>query len=95
MERNDMKSKKYIWRKAICFVLKNRLRSKKQSCDLYVVKAMPQTGFFSNYFYAIGHSMLAQNYGYKFVIDWKNYVTPYNEENGVNGTQNCFEYYFE
>ena len=85
----------FLWRKAICVVLKKHLKSNMKVKDVYVVKCIPQTGFFSNYFYAIGHSMLAQNYGYKFVIDWKNYITPYNESMPVDGTMNCFEYYFE
>ena len=85
----------FLWRRLICYMLKKHVKQNRKVSDLYVVKGIPKTGFFSNYFYAVGHAMLAKKYGYKFVIDWENYVTPYNEGVSVDGTMNCFEYYFD
>ena len=90
-----MKIKAYFWRKVVCLILKSRLRKRINNYDLYVIKGVPKTGFFSNYFYAVGHARLASKYGYKYVIDWQNYTTPYNEKKPINGTMNCFEYYFD
>lgn len=86
--------KSYIWRKGINFVLNHRLRKNKKK-KYYIIKAIPKTGFFSNYFYAIGHMILATQKGYKVTVDWENYKTPYNEEYPINNTLNCWEYFFE
>lgn len=90
-----MKIRSYFWRRAICLTLQKHLKNKRKSHNVYVVKGRPKTGFFSNYFYSIGHAMLAKKYGYDFVIDWQNYVTPYNETYPINGTKNCWEYFFK
>ncbi len=89
-----MKLKVYLWRKAICAVLRKHLKHNKHTGKIYVIKGISMTGFFSNYFYSIGHAILAKKYGFNFVIDWQNYITPYNEEFPIKGTKNCWEYFF-
>lgn len=52
-------------------------------------------GFFSNYFWVMGHIVFAHKLGYIPVVDMKYYKTLYNENCPVNGEWNAWNYYFE
>lgn len=52
-------------------------------------------GFFSNYFWVLGHIEFAKKLGYIPVVDMENYPVLYSEEKAVNGTKNAWNYYFE
>lgn len=58
-------------------------------------KKEEMSGFFSNYFYVLGHIIWACGQGLKCVVDMENYETCYSEDALVNGTSNVWEYYFE
>lgn len=52
-------------------------------------------GFFSNYFWVLGHVVFARKLGYIPVVDMENYDTLYSEEEPVNGEKNAWNYFFE
>ena len=52
-------------------------------------------GFFSNYFWVLGHIEFAKKIGYIPVVDMENYPVLYSEDEAVNGTKNAWNYYFE
>lgn len=60
----------------------------------YIIKRNCKAGFFSNYFFVIGHILIANENGWIPIVDMKNYKTPYNEEIEINETSNAWEYYF-
>ncbi len=61
----------------------------------YIIRRTVQAGFFSNFLFILGHMIYADKKGYIPVVDMKNYITLYNEENAINGTMNAWEYYYE
>lgn len=61
---------------------------------IYIIKRENQAGFFSNYFFVLGHCIIANNKGWIPVVDMKNYPTLYNENKQINETMNSWEYYF-
>lgn len=60
----------------------------------YVIRRQGAAGFFSNYLFVLGHCVIAEENGWIPVVDMKNYKTPYNEKEQINGTKNAWEYYF-
>ena len=52
-------------------------------------------GFFSNYFWVLGHIVFAKKLGYIPVVDMENYKTLYSEEDAVDGVSNAWNYYFQ
>lgn len=52
------------------------------------------SGFFSNYFFALSHYAYALGRGWRPVIDMRNYGTLYTEKGGVDGERNAWNYYF-
>lgn len=52
-------------------------------------------GFFSNYWWVMGHIVFARKLGYLPVVDMQNYKTLYSEEEPVCGETNAWNYYFE
>lgn len=51
-------------------------------------------GFFSDYFYVLGHIAIADKLGMLPFVDMQNYPSLYSEDDYVNGTLNSWEYYF-
>lgn len=74
-------------------------RKNKSDKPVYIIrryqKKEEMSGFFSNYFYVLGHIIQAEKQGMKCVVDMQNYKTCYSEDALVNGTSNAWEYYFE
>ena len=52
-------------------------------------------GFFSNYYWVMGHVIFAKKLGYIPVVDMKNYPTLYSEDTPLDGIDNAWNYYFE
>lgn len=95
-----------LWRRVTVVVLKgiytrwiHRQRkiivNKKSDKTYYVIRRWMQAGFFSNFFYVLGHIMYAQKHNWIPVVDMKNYLTLYSEQDKILGTDNAWEYYFE
>ena len=62
----------------------------------YVIsRPAPGAGFFSNYYWVLGHVVFAKKFGYIPVVDMLNYKTLYSEEDAVDGERNAWNYYFE
>lgn len=55
----------------------------------------PGAGFFSNYWFVVGHLVFADKLKYIPVVDMQNYHTLYSEDHPVNGEKNVWNYYFE
>lgn len=77
-----------------------RICNKNKSLQpIYIIrryqKPEDMSGFFSNYFFVLGHIIRANKMGLKCAVDMENYRTCYSEEHAVNGTNNAWEYYFE
>lgn len=67
-----------------------------RSPGYYIVRRRPPgAGFFSNYFYVLGHVLEGLGRGLLPVVDMQHYRTLYNEKQPVNGTRNAWEYYFD
>lgn len=63
---------------------------------VYIIRReSSDAGFFSNFFYVLGHLVYASKQGWYPVIDMKNYKTLYNENIPINSTMNAWEYYFQ
>lgn len=52
-------------------------------------------GFFSNFTHVMIHIKIAEDLDMIPVVDFKNFRTFYNEDHGVNGNYNAWEYYFK
>ncbi len=52
-------------------------------------------GFFSNYYWVLGHLVFARRMGYIPVVDMLNFKTLYSEDVPVDGELNAWNYYFE
>ena len=52
-------------------------------------------GFFSNYYWVMGHVMFAKKLGYIPVVDMENYPTLYSEDEPIDGVTNAWNYYFD
>ena len=61
---------------------------------LYIIRRIGNSGFFSNFFYVLGHLVYAEKKHYIPLIDMENYKTLYNEDVLCQGTNNAWEYYF-
>ena len=61
----------------------------------YIIRRTEKgAGFFSNYYWVMGHVIFAKKLGYIPVVDMENYPTLYSEEAEINGTSNAWNYYF-
>lgn len=69
------------------------LRSKAKYYIIY--RSAGGAGFFSNYFWVLGHVLFARKFGYIPVVDMEHYPTLYSEDQPINGTSNAWNYYFE
>ncbi|MCC8192296.1 MAG: hypothetical protein LIO41_04575 [Ruminococcus sp.] len=61
---------------------------------IYIIRRVEKCGFFSNYFFVLGHIIYALNNNYIPVVDMENYMTLYSEHKELHGTKNAWEYYF-
>lgn len=62
----------------------------------YIIRRpAPGAGFFSNYYWVMGHVVFAKKFGYIPVVDMLNYSTLYSEKKPVKGEMNAWNYYFE
>lgn len=78
-----------FWKEELPFYLK-RLTKK-----YYIIRRPALgAGFFSNYFWVLGHVVFAKKLGYIPVVDMENYKTLYSEEEPVDGVSNAWNYYF-
>ncbi len=97
----------YLWLKSILklwfcryYTLKIEKKSKvlrKTKSNLppvYIIRRTGNAGFFSNYFYVLGHCIIAEKNGWLPIVDMENYITPYNEITEIFNTRNAWEYYF-
>ena len=73
------------------FYLRKRLHAK-----YYIIRRPALgAGFFSNYYWVMGHVIFAKRLGYIPVVDMQNYKTLYSEDEPVDGETNAWNYYFE
>lgn len=85
------KMKKFYYRERTI----NKINGPKTSKRIYIIRRPPKDfGFFSNFFYVLGHLVYADKNGYAPVIDMENYPTLYNENKLCKNTKNSWEYYF-
>ena len=76
--------------------LELRYLLKRMKAKYYVIiRSEGGAGFFSNYFWVMGHVAFAEKMGYIPVVDMENYPTLYSEGEPVDGTNNAWNYYFE
>ena len=69
---------------------------KRMTCRYYIIhRSELGAGFFSNYYWVLGHVVFARRFGYIPVVDMENYRTLYSEDEPVNGEANAWNYYFE
>ena len=61
---------------------------------IYIIRRFHKAGFFSNFFFVLGHIIYADKNGWVPVVDMENYSTLYNETYNINNTRNAWEYYF-
>lgn len=74
-----------------CYYLKKRITNK-----YYIIRrGNLGAGFFSNYYWVMGHLVFALKWGYIPVVDMLNYRTLYSEDTPVGGELNAWNYYFE
>lgn len=86
-----------VWDKTGKFVnLELRYLLKRVRAKYYIIyRSEGGAGFFSNYFWVMGHIVFAQKMGYIPVVDMENYPTLYSEDDAIDGTHNAWNYYFE
>ena len=79
------------------FLEKKKSYGSKNPDDIFYIirRTPPGAGLFSNYLLVVMHLYYAEQFGYKPIIDWKNYSNFYKEKNSINGTKNSWEYYFK
>ena len=70
---------------------------RKRLTKKYYIIRRPElgAGFFSNYWWVMGHIVFAKKLAYIPVVDMKNYRTLYSEDKPVRGETNAWNYYFE
>lgn len=73
------------------YYLAKRLKNK-----YYIIRRQELgAGFFSNYYWVLGHVVFARKSGYIPVVDMLHYKTLYSEDHPVKGEMNAWNYYFE
>lgn len=73
-----------------------KIKKKENDCITYIIRRPTMnSGFFSDFFYVLGHCIYADKKGYIPVVDMENYKTLYSEKKMFRGTKNAWEYYFE
>ena len=73
------------------YYLEKRLKNK-----YYIIRRKELgAGFFSNYYWVLGHVVFARKFGYIPVVDMLHYKTLYSEDCPVEGEMNAWNYYFE
>jgi hypothetical protein len=73
-----------------------RLGSRHPDKKFYVIwREYPGSGFFSNVFHVLCHLERAHSLGMEPVVDFRDFVTLYHEEEEIAGTRNVWEYYFK
>lgn len=85
-------------RQEINFFIKDKMPFllKRISKKYYIIyRSELGAGFFSNYFWVMGHVVFAEEMGYIPVVDMENYPTLYSEEEMIGDTNNAWNYYFE
>ena len=60
----------------------------------YVIKRSSHAGIFSYLSFVLNHLVVAKRNNFIPVVDMCNYVSPYNEKNKINNTENSWEYFF-
>lgn len=74
----------------------SRIKIDEEKPIYYIIRRKnKEGGFFSNYYWVLGHVVCSIEHGYIPVVDMKNYPTLYNERCAVNGERNAWNYYFE
>lgn len=86
----------YWFRKAVyaSIIIKLKCRIQKDT-EYYIIRKPHPAGFFSDYFFVLGHCMIAQKLGLKPCVDMETVPSLYSEECEVSGTRNAWEYYFK
>ena len=75
--------------------MKNRLYGLYPNRKAYIIRRDHKAGFFSNFFFVLGHIIYADKKGWDIFVDMEHYPTLYNEKEGYNGKRNAWEYYFQ
>jgi hypothetical protein len=74
---------------------KKSFGSKNPDDRFYVIRRTPPgAGLFSNFLLVLMHLYYAEQYGYKPIVDYKNYSNFYKEKDLINNSSNSWEYYF-
>ena len=60
----------------------------------YVIKRSSHAGIFSYLSFVLNHLIVAKKNNFIPLVDMCNYVSPYNEKNKINNTENAWEYFF-
>lgn len=68
---------------------------KKRNKPIYIIRRVHKAGFFSNFFFVLGHVIYAEQNGFDPIVDMQHYPTLYNEKQKIDGKRNAWEYYFE
>ena len=77
---------------SIIIKLKHRIQ---KNTKYYIIRKPHPSGFFSDYFFVLGHCMIAERFGLKPCVDMETVPSLYSEKCGFEGTRNAWEYYFK
>ena len=84
----------YLFRQTIRLTLSYRL-SKKNNHKYYIICRPHPAGFFSDFFYVLGHIALAKKNNLIPFVDMKNYPFLYQDFPSYGGIENGWEQYFK
>lgn len=85
----------FLYNKQNCEKTVRKPFGKRRDRVIYIIRRRHQAGFFSNFFYVLGHIIHADNNHWDIAVDMENYPTLYNEDHAVDNTENAWEYFFE
>lgn len=86
----------YFFRKIVSKSIYYKLKKKLNGGGEYYIICRPHpAGFFSDFFYVLGHMIIADDMGLIPYVDMANWPSLYSEEVPINNTSNAWEYYFK
>ncbi len=96
-----MNYKKYIGKsKFVDFLFRRAvtasifLKLKPENKKYYTIIHPHPAGFFSDFFYVLGHMVIADKYGLIPVVDMERYPSLYQDDPPYNGISNAWEQFF-
>ncbi len=85
----------FAFRKVVSYTIVKRLRAKRRGGGYYIIVHPHTAGFFSDWFYMLGHMIIADKHKLVPFVDMQNYPSLYQDTPPFDGILNGWNQFFE